>query len=194
MLQIFEKYGKVGKVTILKDQVTRESKGVAFVLFVDRSAAHRAVQALNKKELFDRTLKVCIARDNGRAKEFIKRKVYKDKSRCYECGESGHLSYECPKNTLGDREKPVKKTKDKKSSVGAEGGEEGEGEVEEDFTLGDAIRYVIISQKLHQVIVWHVQPQIENTLDFKSLDTQISASKVSCTNQICADIISFKPD
>ena len=26
---------------------------------------------------------------------------YKDKSRCYECGEGGHLSYECPKNLVG---------------------------------------------------------------------------------------------
>ena len=25
---------------------------------------------------------------------------YKDKSRCYECGEGGHLSYECPKNQV----------------------------------------------------------------------------------------------
>lgn len=25
---------------------------------------------------------------------------YKDKSRCYECGEGGHLSYECPKNVV----------------------------------------------------------------------------------------------
>jgi hypothetical protein len=25
---------------------------------------------------------------------------YPDKSRCYECGEEGHLSYECPKNLV----------------------------------------------------------------------------------------------
>ena len=25
---------------------------------------------------------------------------YKDKSQCYECGEGGHLSYECPKNMV----------------------------------------------------------------------------------------------
>ena len=77
----------------MKDKVTRESKGVAFVLFVERASAHRAIQALNRKELFGRTLKVSIAVDNGRTKEFIKRKVYRDKSRCYECGETGHLSY-----------------------------------------------------------------------------------------------------
>lgn len=147
-LQIFEKYGKVGKVTMMKDRVTRESKGVAFVLFIERNSAYRAIQALNRKELFGRTLKVCIAADNGRAKDFIKRKVYKDKSRCYECGDSGHLSYNCPKNQLGDREKPLKKPKRKKSDSGAKGGAKGvveeevwsEDEVEEEFGLGDAIR------------------------------------------------------
>ena len=70
----------------MKDKVTRESKGVAFVLFVDRSSAHKAVQIMNRRELFGRTLKCSIAVDNGRAKEFIKRKLYKDKSHCYECG------------------------------------------------------------------------------------------------------------
>ena len=142
-------------MTIVKDRVTRESKGVAFVLFVERSSAHRAIQALNRKELFGRTLKVSIAVDNGRAKDFIKRKVYKDKSRCYECGESGHLSYCCPRNQLGEREKPVKKSKTKKSGSGDGASREGrsseDGGVDvaeqewdqdddDDFGLGDAIR------------------------------------------------------
>ena len=122
-MQIFEKYGKLGKVTIMRDKLTRESKGVAFVLFVDRQSAHRAVQAMNRKELFGRTLKCSIAKDNGRASEFIRRRYYKDKSRCYECGEFGHLSFRCPKNALGDREQPVKK---KKARDEKDGGEEGE--------------------------------------------------------------------
>jgi len=43
--------------------------------------------------------------------EFIRRKNYTDKTRCYECGDGGHLSYECPHNSLGDREPPPKKQK-----------------------------------------------------------------------------------
>lgn len=47
--------------------------------------------------------------DNGRATEFIRRRDYPDKSNCYECGEEGHLSYQCEKNTLGNRTPPPKK-------------------------------------------------------------------------------------
>ena len=65
----------------MRDKVSRESKGVAFVLYVDRTSAHKAIVALNRKELFGRTIKCSVARDNGRAVEFIRRKTYKDKSR-----------------------------------------------------------------------------------------------------------------
>lgn len=52
-----------------------------------------------------------IATDNGRSREFIRKRTYQDKSKCYECGDEGHLSYECPKNTLGYRKPPPKKKK-----------------------------------------------------------------------------------
>ena len=38
--------------------------------------------------MFGRTIKCSIAKDNGRAAEFIRRRDYPDKSRCYECGVS----------------------------------------------------------------------------------------------------------
>ncbi|XP_005090414.1 zinc finger CCHC-type and RNA-binding motif-containing protein 1 isoform X2 [Aplysia californica] len=102
------------QITILRDKHTRESKGVAFVLFLDRDGAHTAVRALNKTKMFERTISCSIAKDNGRAPEFIRRREYLDKSRCYECGEEGHLSYKCPKNLLGEREPPPKKKKKRK--------------------------------------------------------------------------------
>ncbi|XP_070192115.1 zinc finger CCHC-type and RNA-binding motif-containing protein 1-like isoform X2 [Littorina saxatilis] len=101
-------------VTVVKDKETRRSRGVAFVLFLDRDSAHRTVRALHKTQMFERTINCTIAKDNGRAPEFIRRKEYKDKTRCYECGDSGHLSYQCPKNLLGEREPPPKKKKLKK--------------------------------------------------------------------------------
>ncbi|ESO82325.1 hypothetical protein LOTGIDRAFT_134785 [Lottia gigantea] len=112
--KIFEKYGKVVKVTIVKDKVTHQSKGVAFVLFLERESAYRTIAALNNTQMFGRTIKCSIAKDNGRTTEFIRRKEYKDKSHCYECGEEGHLSYACPKNLLGNRDPPPKKKKKNK--------------------------------------------------------------------------------
>lgn len=111
------KYGKVVKVTVVKDKQTRMSKGVAFVLFLDRESAHNCARSLNNKQLFGRTVKASIAVDNGRAAEFIRRRNYSDKSKCYECGEEGHLSYACPKNLLGERDPPPKKEKKKKKKV-----------------------------------------------------------------------------
>ncbi|KAK1906458.1 Zinc finger CCHC-type and RNA-binding motif-containing protein 1 [Dissostichus eleginoides] len=86
--KLFTKYGKVVKVTIVKDKETRLSKGVAFVLFLDRESAHNCAKAVNNKQLFGRTVKASIAVDNGRATEFIKRRNYTDKTKCYECGDT----------------------------------------------------------------------------------------------------------
>ncbi|XP_058082691.1 U11/U12 small nuclear ribonucleoprotein 31 kDa protein [Magnolia sinica] len=129
LFTIFSTFGKVGKVTILKDRHSRRSKGVAFVLFVSQDDARRAVNEMNGKILNKRSLTVSIAADNGRAPEFIRRKVYKDKSRCYECGQDGHLSYECPKNQLGPRERPVPKRARKAQATTGQfvGGDDGEG-------------------------------------------------------------------
>ncbi|KAM4037074.1 zinc finger CCHC-type and RNA-binding motif-containing protein 1 isoform 1-T2 [Anomaloglossus baeobatrachus] len=118
--RIFSKYGKVVKVTILKDKESRRSRGVAFVLFLDKEPAQSCVRALNNKQLFGRVIRASIAIDNGRAPEFIRRRNYTDKSRCYECGDTGHLSYACPKNMLGDREPPEKKEKKRKGRVDME--------------------------------------------------------------------------
>nr|XP_019541471.2 zinc finger CCHC-type and RNA-binding motif-containing protein 1-like [Aedes albopictus] len=104
--KIFEKYGQVVRVTILRDKQTRKSRGVAFVLFSNAKEADLCCNSLNNVQMFGRTLKVSIAKDNGKTDEFAKRREYPDKSRCYECGEQGHLSYKCPRNVLGDKSPP----------------------------------------------------------------------------------------
>lgn len=43
---------------------------------------------LSLTQLFGRVIKASIAIDNGRAAEFIRRRNYFDKSKCYECGVS----------------------------------------------------------------------------------------------------------
>jgi len=112
--QLLESYGKIVKVTILKDKITRRSRGVAFVLFLKTEDAVSCAKAVNNTEVLGRTLKSSIAVDNGRSTEFIRRRDYPDKSQCYECGEEGHLSYCCSNNTLGPRKLPAKKVRIRK--------------------------------------------------------------------------------
>ncbi|XP_016550317.2 U11/U12 small nuclear ribonucleoprotein 31 kDa protein [Capsicum annuum] len=118
---IFSTFGKVAKVTVVKDRDTRKSRGIGFILFVNREDAVKAVKGIDGKVLNGRTLKASIASDNGRAAEFIRKKVYKDKSRCYECGAEGHLSYECPRNLLGPRERPEPSKKGRRGGGGGGG-------------------------------------------------------------------------
>ncbi len=44
--------------------------------------------SFHHRQMFGRTIKASIAMDNGRTTEFIRRREYPDKSRCYECGVS----------------------------------------------------------------------------------------------------------
>lgn len=94
-------------------------------------------------KLFDREWKASIARDNGRTEEFTQHRNYPDKSRCYECGEFGHLSYKCPRNALGSREPPTKNKKYKKCHRNYEAEREDPDDDSGSETLGAAIRYEV---------------------------------------------------
>ncbi|XP_074316763.1 U11/U12 small nuclear ribonucleoprotein 31 kDa protein-like [Silene latifolia] len=143
LFTIFSTFGKVARVTVLKDRSTRRSRGVAFVLFVSRNDAVSSAKQMNGKLLNGRTITASIAADNGRAAEFIRRRVYKDKSRCYECGEEGHLSYECPRNQLGKRDPPPVPKKGRRFVKGsnnvkdAAGDGDGDDDEDEDTSVFD---------------------------------------------------------
>jgi len=126
------------------------------VLYLNKEDALKCIEEINNKKLFDREWKASIAKDNGRAEEFTQRRNYPDKSRCYECGEFGHLSYKCPKNALGSREPPMKNKKHKRQQRE----NETEREVIEDDdsgleTLGAAIRYEqeLVDKETHEEVI-----------------------------------------
>ncbi|CAH0481173.1 unnamed protein product [Peronospora belbahrii] len=105
--QLFTPFGKLARVMVLRDKQTRRSRGVAFVQFARADDCAKAVTVMDKTPLEGMTLAVSLCRDNGRSREFAKKRKYTTSQRCFECGEFGHLSYECPRNVLGVRERPV---------------------------------------------------------------------------------------
>lgn len=58
-------------------------------------------------QMFGRTIRASIAKDNGKSGEYQERKTYSSNQFCFECQEEGHVSYKCPKNVLGIRDKPT---------------------------------------------------------------------------------------
>lgn len=112
--QLFAPFGKLARVTVLRDKQTRQSRGVAFVQFARAEDCTRAIAAMHNRPLEGMTLACSRSRDNGRSQEFIKKRTYAQVTRCFECGEHGHFSYDCPRNVLGAREKPSAKRKLKK--------------------------------------------------------------------------------
>ncbi|XP_053680909.1 zinc finger CCHC-type and RNA-binding motif-containing protein 1-like [Anopheles nili] len=109
--KLLSKHGKIVKVTILRDKKSRKSKGVAFVLFSKANEALDCCKALDNTQMFSRTIKASIAKDNGKSAENSQRKHYPDKSRCFECGTEGHMSYSCPRNVFGNKTPPRKSSK-----------------------------------------------------------------------------------
>lgn len=58
----FEAYGQVTSINIIKDKMTGESRGFAFVEMADGTQGQSAIQELNGKEIKGRALKVNEAR------------------------------------------------------------------------------------------------------------------------------------
>jgi len=59
---LFEAYGEVSAVTIIKDKFTGSSRGFGFVEMPSNPEGQAAIQALNESEFDGRSLKVNVAR------------------------------------------------------------------------------------------------------------------------------------
>ena len=58
--EVFEKYGEVGDVYIPRDHVTQESRGFAFVRFVDEKDAEDAEEKMQGADFQGRALRVAV--------------------------------------------------------------------------------------------------------------------------------------
>lgn len=60
--ELFSEHGAVKSTMLIKDRDTGQSKGFAFVEMEDDAEAHKAIAALNNKELDGRTILVNVAK------------------------------------------------------------------------------------------------------------------------------------
>jgi cold-inducible RNA-binding protein len=60
--ELFESYGEMSEVLVIKDKFSGRSKGFGFVTFTDDAAAEKAVSEMNGKEVEGRALTVNEAR------------------------------------------------------------------------------------------------------------------------------------
>jgi RNA recognition motif-containing protein len=56
--KVFESYGEIEEVSVIKDKFSGRSKGFGFVTFKNDEDAKKAIEALNDKEVEGRNLKV----------------------------------------------------------------------------------------------------------------------------------------
>lgn len=56
--ELFEGYGRVDSAKIIIDRITGRSRGFGFVEMPDRDQAMRAIDELNSKDFFGRSLRV----------------------------------------------------------------------------------------------------------------------------------------
>jgi RNA recognition motif-containing protein len=60
--QIFEPFGQVSSITIIKDKYSGQSRGFGFVEMPDRAQAQAAIENLNGKEVLGRQMNINEAR------------------------------------------------------------------------------------------------------------------------------------
>lgn len=60
--QMFEPFGELVEVTVIKDRMTGRSKGFGFVTFKNKEDAEKAIKELHEKELDGRKMIVNVAR------------------------------------------------------------------------------------------------------------------------------------
>ncbi|EEH58476.1 uncharacterized protein MICPUCDRAFT_9129, partial [Micromonas pusilla CCMP1545] len=61
--EMFAAHGEIGDVYMPRDRTTGNSRGFAFVRFIDKNEAEDAIKAMNEKEIEGRAIRVAFAEE-----------------------------------------------------------------------------------------------------------------------------------
>ncbi|XP_067009866.1 serine/arginine-rich splicing factor 7 [Anabrus simplex] len=95
---VFEKYGGLKEVWVAKSPPC-----FAFVVFRDKEDAEDAVKATDGITLCGSRIRVTFARPRTRGRG---RRGFDPNMRCYQCGDKGHFSRDCPDTKYGYKRPP----------------------------------------------------------------------------------------
>jgi len=66
---LFEQYGKVVDVRVIRDRETDRSRGFGFIQFKDSAEAERAIEALHRTEFYGRQLWITKAKERQHGRQ-----------------------------------------------------------------------------------------------------------------------------
>ncbi|XP_047001787.1 serine/arginine-rich splicing factor 7-like isoform X1 [Schistocerca americana] len=96
--RLFEKYGRLKEVWLAKAPPC-----FGFVVYHEKDDAEDAVKATNGITLHGSRIRVTFARPRTRGKG---RRGFDPNMRCYQCGDKGHFSRDCPDTPYGYKRPP----------------------------------------------------------------------------------------
>ncbi|KDR09518.1 Splicing factor, arginine/serine-rich 7 [Zootermopsis nevadensis] len=95
---VFDKYGPLREIWVAKSPPC-----FAFVVFREKDDAEDAVKATDGMTLCGSRIRVTFARPRTRGRG---QRGYDPNMRCYQCGERGHFSRDCPDTKYGYKRPP----------------------------------------------------------------------------------------
>ena len=96
--EVFNKYGQLIEIWMAKSVPC-----FAFVVFKKREDAYEACRAADGQDICGRRVRVSMARPRTRGRS---RRGFDPNMRCYQCGERGHFSRDCPDTKYGYKRPP----------------------------------------------------------------------------------------